>query len=204
MDAGMRVLLCLAPGRPTFILRDRRGLPHRKWIVAPFLRRTRYPCPRSSRCSSTPPYASPSSCQQGCSVGGARQSSHTAVSTPFHAAVIWFVSVSKHTSHRNCPATSSALCGVCRRAFGHAGVNPGHNLFELSIGQEGAVAEASSQSLRHHVPGNAPDVSPCRARRVRWRDTLTRQPLRVAAAFPRHTHGYLDTARAPSVLPNAP
>src|SRR5215813_2468850 len=121
------------------ILRDRRGWPHRKWTVAPVLRRTRYPCSHSSRCSSTPPYASPSSCQQTCSAGGARQSSHTAVSTPFHAAVIWFVSASKHTSHRNCPATSAALCGICRRALGHTGVNPGHNLFNLSSGQEGAI-----------------------------------------------------------------
>src|SRR2546425_4533469 len=113
-------------------------------MVAPFLRHTRYPCPCSSRRSSTPPYASPSSCQQGCSVGGARQSSHTAASTPFHAAVMWFVSMSKHTSHRNCPATSSVLCGVNRRACRHAGVNPDHNLFKLSIGQEGP--------LQRHLP----------------------------------------------------
>jgi hypothetical protein len=61
------------------------------------------------------------------------------MSTPFHAAVIWVVSVSKHTSHRNCPATSAALCGVCGGAFGHAGINPGHNLFDLSSGEEGTI-----------------------------------------------------------------
>ena len=145
----LAVLLIFACDRESSLLledylRDRRGLPHRKWIVAPFSEAHRYPCPRSSRHSSPPPYASPSSCQQGCSVGGARQSSHTAVSTPFHAAVMWFVSTSKHISHRNCPATSAVLCGVNRRAFGHAGVNPDHNLFKLSSGQEG--------SLQRHLP----------------------------------------------------
>src|SRR5262245_36277760 len=67
-----------------------------------------------------------------------------------------------------------------------------------------APAAASCQSLRHHVPGYEPDVAPYRARRVRWRDTLTERLLRVAAAFPSSTHEYLDTARAPSVLPIVP
>src|SRR5437870_891073 len=76
---------------PYSVLRGPRGLSHRKWIVAPFLRRTMYPCPRPSLTTSATPNDSPTACQHACPAGGARQSSHTAISSPSHAVVLWVV-----------------------------------------------------------------------------------------------------------------
>src|SRR5712691_345746 len=94
---------------PYSVLRGPRGLSHRKWIVAPFLRRTMYPCPRPSLTTSATPNDSPTACQHACPAGGARQSSHTAISSPSHAAVLWVVSASKHSSQRKCSATVASI-----------------------------------------------------------------------------------------------
>src|SRR5262245_58061589 len=48
---------------PYSVLRGPWDLSHRKWIVAPFLRRTRYPSPRPSLTTSATPNDSPTVCQ---------------------------------------------------------------------------------------------------------------------------------------------
>src|SRR5262245_55542274 len=59
--ALVRVKSPMAP--PYSGLRSRRDLSQRKWIVAPFLRRTMYPSPRPSPTTSATPNDSPTVCQ---------------------------------------------------------------------------------------------------------------------------------------------
>src|SRR5262245_2883149 len=56
-------------------------------------------------------------------------------------------------------ASSTARVGIIRRAFGHAGVNPGHNLIDLRTGQE--------RSLQRHL-AKATDTTHQRPHQMRF------------------------------------